>query len=250
MCNTGSVLVKAPDLNMVKLTDSVNVMWDTLTEFVKVSRMKADIPARERLIRAGEYLFAREGIDRVRIRELNTTAQVKNDSAVHYYFGSREGLLEAIVVHHMSDIRPHIEEMVEKYCVGQEPSKYALRAAIGALTVPLAAKLLDERGRDFMQILGEVYERRGGLADDQYVPVSEIAKALVRQSMVGMSEAIREERYRLTINFMVSAMAARARAYNAEHKFPLDHNTFIVNLVEMGTMACLAELPDGPLFAS
>ncbi|MGF7122294.1 TetR/AcrR family transcriptional regulator [Rhodococcus sp. BE178] len=210
--------------------------------------MVADIPAKERLMRAGEYLFAREGIDRARIRDLNDLAEVRNDSAVHYYFGSREGLLEAIVVRHMGDIKECIEEMVERYCVGREPSKSALRDSIGALTVPFAAKLLDDRGRDFMQIVAEVYERRGGLADAQYIPASEIAKDLVRRSMVGMSDAVREERYRLTINFMVSGMAARARAYDAEREFPLDHDTFVVNLVEMGTMACLAELPDGPLF--
>ncbi|MDV6271399.1 TetR/AcrR family transcriptional regulator [Rhodococcus globerulus] len=211
--------------------------------------MMAEIPAKERLMLAGERLFARDGIDRVRIRDLNDLAEVRNDSAVHYYFGSRDGLLEAIVVRHMDDIKPRIEEMVTKYCEGREPSKSALRASIGALTVPFAAKLLDDRGRDFMQIMAEVYERRGGLADAQYVPVSEVAKDLVRRSMVGMSEALREERFRLTINFMVSSMGARARAYDADQAFPLDHNTFVVNLVEMGTMACLAALPDGPLFA-
>ncbi|MFC9515127.1 TetR/AcrR family transcriptional regulator [Nocardiaceae bacterium NPDC056970] len=204
--------------------------------------MVANLPARERLLRAGEYLFAREGIARVRIRDLNAMAEVRNDSAVHYYFGSREGLLEAIVVQHMVDVSARMDELVRRLCVGREPSREALRDAIAAMTIPLAEKLLDERGRDFVQIMSEVYERHGGLADAQYSPASAVAKDVVRQSMSGMSEALREERIRLTTNFLVSALASRARSVDGGGKLPLDHDTFVINLIEMGTLGSLAEL--------
>ncbi|MCA1004727.1 TetR family transcriptional regulator [Rhodococcus hoagii] len=204
--------------------------------------MVANLPARERLLRAGEYLFAREGIARVRIRDLNAMAEVRNDSAVHYYFGSREGLLEAIVVQHMVDVSTRMDELVRRLCVGREPSREALRDAIAAMTIPLAEKLLDERGRDFVQIMSEVYERYGGLADAQYSPASAVAKDVVRQSMSGMSEALREERIRLTTNFLVSALASRARSVDGGGELPLDHDTFVVNLIEMGTLGSLAEL--------
>ncbi|WP_430331074.1 TetR/AcrR family transcriptional regulator [Rhodococcus sp. ACT016] len=209
--------------------------------------MAADIPARERLLRAGEHLFAREGIARVRLRDLNAMADVRNDSAVHYYFGSREGLLEAIVVRHMTDVSTRMDVLVERLCVGREPSREALRDAIAAMTIPLAEKLLDERGRDFVQIMAEVYDRRGGLADAQYAPASAVARDLVRRCMVDMSEALREERIVLTTNFIVSAMAARARAHDSGRELPLDHDTFVINLIEMGTWGIVAELPDRPL---
>ena len=209
--------------------------------------MTADIPAKERLLRAGEYLFAREGIDRVRIRDLNTMAEVRNDSAVHYYFGSREGLLEAIAVRHMADVSARVDHFVARLCVGREPSRSALRDAIAALAIPLGEKLLDERGRDFVQIMAEVYDRKGGLADAQYAPASALAKDLIRRSMTGMSDALREERIRLTTNFIVSSMAAWARAYDADGRPVLDHRTYVVNLIEMGTMACLAATPDDPI---
>lgn len=204
--------------------------------------MVANLPARERLLRAGEYLFAREGIARVRIRDLNAMAEVRNDSAVHYYFGSREGLLEAIVVQHMVDVSARMDELVRRLCVGRVPSREALRDAIAAMTIPLAEKLLDERGRDFVQIMSEVYERHGGLADAQYSPASAVAKDVVRQSMSGMSEALREERIRLTTNFLVSALASRARSVDGGGELPLDHDTFVINLIEMGTLGSLAEL--------
>jgi len=209
--------------------------------------MAADIPARERLLRAGEHLFAREGIGRARLRDLNAMADVRNDSAVHYYFGSREGLFEAIVVRHMTDVSTRMDALVGRLCVGREPSREALRDAIAAMTIPLAEKLLDERGRDFVQIMAEVYERRGGLADARYSPASAVAKDLVRRCLGDMGEALREERILLTTNFIVSALASRARAHDGGRESPLDHDTFVVNLVEMGTWGIVAELPDRAL---
>ncbi|MDF2235125.1 helix-turn-helix domain containing protein [Albimonas sp. CAU 1670] len=52
--------------------------------------------AREKILETAERLFALHGIDAVSIRRINAAAGQKNGSAVHYHFGSRDGLLEAI----------------------------------------------------------------------------------------------------------------------------------------------------------
>lgn len=215
-----------------------------LTDVVKLSRMTtAGIPARERLIRAAEHLFSEQGIDRVRIRDLNTAAGVRNDSAVHYYFGSRDGLLEAILTHHMAEVSTRVEHCVDLLCVQQQPSRTGVRDAIIALAIPFGEKLLEERGRCFVQIMQEVHDRRGGLAEAQYVPASATAMSLIRASMTGMSAELREERLRLAINFVVSGIGARARA-DASDTPVFDLDPFLTNLVEMATAACLAPVPD------
>lgn len=56
--------------------------------------IKADI--RERLLHVAIRLFAEKGIDAVSMRAINTAAGSKNKSAVHYHFGNKEGILEAI----------------------------------------------------------------------------------------------------------------------------------------------------------
>ncbi|WP_430331227.1 TetR family transcriptional regulator [Rhodococcus sp. ACT016] len=205
--------------------------------------MEAEIPAKERLLRAGEYLFAREGIDRTRLSDINRIAEVRNDSAIHYYFGSREGLLEAIIVSHFVDVNSRMAELVDRLCTGREPSPQALRDAIAAQAIPLGEKLRDERGRDFMQILAEVYDRRGGITEGQYASASTEARNLVRQCLTGMTDALREERMRLMANFIVSALAARARACDDEAELPLDHDAFVANLIEMTTAAVAARPP-------
>ena len=50
---------------------------------------------RERILVVGERLFAEEGFDAVSVRALTAAAKV-NVASLHYHFGSKEGLLEAI----------------------------------------------------------------------------------------------------------------------------------------------------------
>ena len=51
---------------------------------------------RERLILAAEELFARDGLDAVSLRQVNTAAGQRNASAAHYHFGSKQGMVLAL----------------------------------------------------------------------------------------------------------------------------------------------------------
>lgn len=68
--------------------------------------------ARERLVRVGERLFARGGINGVSLREIASKADQKNHSAVQYHFGSREGLVQAIFDSRMLEMEPTRERML------------------------------------------------------------------------------------------------------------------------------------------
>ena len=49
------------------------------------------------LLLAAERLFATNGIAATTIRQINTEAGQKNSSAIHYHFGSRDAILDAII---------------------------------------------------------------------------------------------------------------------------------------------------------
>ena len=57
-----------------------------------------------RLVVAAERLFALHGIDGVSLRQIAAEAGSANNSAVHYHFGSKEGLIEAIFRHRLPQI--------------------------------------------------------------------------------------------------------------------------------------------------
>lgn len=202
-----------------------------------------DISARERLIRAGEELFAQDGVDRVRLRDLNTLAGVRNDSAVHYYFGSRDGLLEEILLLHLADVSQRVDECTQILCRGSGTSAGALRDSIAALVIPFAEKLHEERGRRFIQIMAQVYESADGLQEARYIPSSALAMAQIRRSLVGMPQAVQEERVRLVTNFVISSFASRTRNLSQLGR-SLDLDAFIMNVVDMAAAAYLADPPD------
>ena len=80
-----------------------------------MTRAEQVAETRARLLRAGERLFAEHGIHQVRLREINALAGQRNSSALHYHFGSREGLVEAILSEHQNamdgDVRPALDAL-------------------------------------------------------------------------------------------------------------------------------------------
>ena len=57
-----------------------------------------------RLVVAAERLFARHGIYGVSLRQIAAEAGSSNNSAVHYHFGSKQGLITAIFRHRLPQI--------------------------------------------------------------------------------------------------------------------------------------------------
>jgi AcrR family transcriptional regulator len=53
---------------------------------------------------AAERLFATHGINGVSLRQIASEAGSSNNSAVHYYFGSKQGLIAAIFQHRLPQI--------------------------------------------------------------------------------------------------------------------------------------------------
>src|SRR5271156_6236149 len=59
--------------------------------------MKDEISTRERIKRAARRLFAVKGVDAVAVRDIIAEVGQKNASALNYYFGSKEGLIETLI---------------------------------------------------------------------------------------------------------------------------------------------------------
>jgi AcrR family transcriptional regulator len=57
-----------------------------------------------RIVLAAERLFGLHGIDGVSLRQISVEAGSSNNSAVHYHFGSKEGLIAAIFHHRLPQI--------------------------------------------------------------------------------------------------------------------------------------------------
>ena len=90
--------------------------------------------ARERLLLAAERLIAELGPG-VPLRDIAAAAGQRNNSAVQYYFGSRDGLIDAILDYRMPALEARRLELLADHEVTGDP--YDLRALVESLVVPM-----------------------------------------------------------------------------------------------------------------
>ncbi|GAA0217800.1 TetR family transcriptional regulator [Actinomadura nitritigenes] len=196
---------------------------------------------RDRLIRAGARLFAAEGIDAARTRDIVALAGQGNDSAITYHFGSRAGLLDAI-------LRAGVQRM--------EPARAAtlpaldpadLHGIVAAIVEPTADELRTPEGRDFLRITAQL-AGRAGIRGHRVPPVI-AGTALTRQldllqaaCRARLPEPRALERIAVAIAFLTAALADRTGRIEPGHPDPtlLDHDAFVADLTAMLTAALQA----------
>lgn len=107
---------------------------------------------RNRILGTAERLFAQKGIDAVSIRDITTAADV-NTASVHYHFGSKSDLIEAIIKTRSAEILGRREEFLDELDARSEPT---LRELAEAMVRPAAEKLGDKRGRSYIGFMAAV----------------------------------------------------------------------------------------------
>src|SRR4051812_28313331 len=92
------------------------------------------------LISTAERLFAERGLEGVSLSEINRVAGQRNKSALHYHFGSRDGLLKALLEKHRFKLDKERTKLLETM---PPPGQLTLHDAVSVMVRPLAAKLDD-----------------------------------------------------------------------------------------------------------
>jgi len=115
---------------------------------------KDTIATRNKIISTAERLFAEQGIDAVSLNEITRAAEQKNKSALSYHFGSKEGLLQAIIDKH----NPRVLEVRDSLLDGLEKSHAVTPEGLArAMVYALADKLDDDQGgRYYLNILAQL----------------------------------------------------------------------------------------------
>lgn len=112
-----------------------------------------------RLMDAAERLFAAHGVAAVSFRQLAAEARA-NVAAVHYHFGSKDALLEQVLLRHMRTIANHRMHLLEdRLALDAMPP---LEAWVHLLLVPLF-HLIDtegEQGRAYVRLMWRCQSER------------------------------------------------------------------------------------------
>lgn len=172
------------------------------------------IDTRKRLTLAALELFAREGIDAVSMRTINTTAGARNASAVHYHFGSKLGIIEAVI--------DFIKERVDSYRVtlvealerrvrdGDQPNAREIMWAAFAPYYQLNKE--GDYGRDALRFLARLHtdmneEVQTLLNRDPHNSVSRLDR-LLAGALPELPDSTRRARYLSAWSAMVMAFSS------------------------------------------
>ena len=104
------------------------------------------------LLNVAERLFARHGVEQVALTRIVGSSRQKNRSALHYHFGSREGVLKAVLDRRLKHINALRLETLDRPARCND-----LARVIRALVEPLCLVALNEPwGADYISILAQV----------------------------------------------------------------------------------------------
>jgi AcrR family transcriptional regulator len=204
------------------------------------SAMPADASkTREKLVDAAARAFAADGVFTASLIEITRRADQRNRGALHYHFGSRVGVLRAVLDRHVDFLARREGELLE---LALDQPDDDVKSVVAAIVRP-ATELAESgwRGRCFLVILAELVEEDPASLDP--VISDALARtggyevyALLATRMADVSDEVRAERFALATGFILRAVADRARVLGrrGRHGRPqLEHEAFVQNLVAM-----------------
>ena len=193
---------------------------------------------RQRLVEAATRGFAEDGVHTASLLEITRQAGQRNRGAVHYHFGSRTGMLVAVLEQHLDLLATRERELL---AIAQAQPAEDLVSVVRALVLP-AVELaeLGGQGRCYLMILGELVEEDPDAMDPEVLHALERlggyeVYGLLEQRVPPMPDDMRSERLSLVTAFVLRAIADRSRAgdRSTPGRAQLDTDPFARNLVAM-----------------
>lgn len=194
----------------------------------------ADGETSTRIMRAAAHLFARQGIDAVKISEINRLAAQRNESAVHYHFGSRMNLVTAILEEN--------ELIAARVRSPGETRPTTPSELVVSLVRRLAIGLDTPEGRDWLQIVSQLLHRGPVLVADSSVSnrLASVVAMLVELTPELPADVV-ERRGRVIVRFVTDEFADRARRIDGPNEGGelTDEAEFLDELARMATAILL-----------
>jgi AcrR family transcriptional regulator len=163
------------------------------------------------LVSTAETLFAERGLEGVSLAEINRKAGQRNATALHYHFGGKDGLIQAIFDKH----RPRVNQLREQM-IDALPEVPTLEQLLSALALPLLEQVRDaDGGAAYVQFLAQ-------MMNDPQVPLqgldSAVSPVLDRQLhyFTAALSHVAEDVRMLRVNFAVLMVFNALARYAAE----------------------------------
>jgi len=111
-----------------------------------------------RILDAAEALFMEHGFEATTLRQITAAASV-NLAAVHYHFGSKEELFEAVLRRRLDPMNQERLDLLTRFEHESAPKPLSCEKILAAMFIPALRLARDpERGgKNFLRLLGRAY---------------------------------------------------------------------------------------------
>lgn len=162
------------------------------------------------ILDAAERLMAEHGVNGVSLRSILTEAEA-NSAALHYHFGSREGLVEALLARrgHSSSVRR--KELVDALAARSAPP--TVKDMVRVIVDPMAEMLRREGdgGRRFFRFLARLQSDRADVhrrLDERHFPeMFAKMRPMMRKACPHLSDSELERRMNMVLDTMLQSLA-------------------------------------------
>lgn len=194
-----------------------------------------------RLLREAEGLFATRGVYQVTTREITEAAGQRNVSAINYHFGSRDGLLRAILLRYGD-----VTDVERGRLLDRVGTQATARDLVLCLLLPMIAHFGTDGGRDYLRIVAQLTGQFAVWRQEDELSPPYLRRILSRLEDMAdhLPPAIRRERVVAVIMLMTTALAERARQLSSGRRPALSESMFVANLADMIVGALDAPLGD------
>jgi len=162
------------------------------------------------ILDAAQKLMAEHGINGVSLRAISAEADA-NAASLHYHFGSRDVLIEAILARHGRRNSEYRCEIVEEKLARESPA--VIRDVVDALIDPLLRMLdeVGESGRLFVKFLARLQSDRTGihieLAAQRRPEIREGIRKMYAEACPHLPDEVKQERITMAIDTLLQSLA-------------------------------------------
>ncbi|GAA5493859.1 hypothetical protein Rhal01_00011 [Rubritalea halochordaticola] len=164
---------------------------------------KSSEATRERILEAAEVLFAERGFDGVSLRDI-TAAALANVAAVNYHFGTKEALMDQILLRYLVPLNQERLELLAEV----EKREGGVEEILGALLKPLLGRM-NEGGLQaglFFKLMGRCMIGGGEHLPEQVKPVVQNVMGYFVKSLRRALPDFSEEELLWRMHFCVGTM--------------------------------------------
>ncbi|MEV6324679.1 TetR family transcriptional regulator [Nocardia sp. NPDC051787] len=205
--------------------------------------------SRTALLDAGERLIAERGVD-VPLRDIAAAAGQRNNSAVHYYFDSRNGLIEAIVERRMNWLEQRRMQLLAAH--EADGGANDLPMLVAMLATPILELLRDDRVTHLGRFL-EVVRTHPAVADARRLAGADRAAVRIIATRLdaalrGLPHRLRRQRLETMATVMFALIADYERTLESGVRIarPEDAAEIVDMIVAMLTVPARAHTASAP----